>query len=80
MEVRVRFDETSQPKIYTNVLNTYTKGDLFCIYTKDEKVHKLPIAKIFDIVEDYGYHAEGCMPPPPSEEAEDINNDPAGIL
>ena len=43
---------------YEGVRNTYTKGDLFCVYLDNEKVHKYPIDTIFRIVEDYGTHAD----------------------
>ena len=61
MIVKIQLDETSQPVVYKNVVNTYTKGNLFCVYTSDDMVHKFPMTNIFRIVEDFGYHAEGSV-------------------
>ena len=54
--VSVQLRESSQPIVYKDVLNTYQKGDLFVIYTADEKSYKHPIDTIWRIVEEYGYH------------------------
>ena len=54
--VSVQLKESSQPILYESVLNTYQKGDLFVIYTKDEKSYKHPISTIWRVVENYGYH------------------------
>lgn len=35
----------------TDVVNTYQKGDLFCVLTKDNTVYKYPIMHIFCITE-----------------------------
>ena len=85
MEVKIQLDETSQPVIYKNALNTYTKGDLFCVYTEDDKVHKFPLNTIFRIVEDFGYHAEGSvlsgkpMPKPPIEPDYSVSDYPDSV-
>lgn len=52
MIVKVRLLLTSQELIYTNVWNTYQKGDLYCI-CDHETVVKIPIKHIFDIRESY---------------------------
>ena len=57
LTVRVELMQTSQPLIYTNVINTYQKGSMFVIYTAGELSHKHPIASIFRVTEDYGYHS-----------------------
>jgi len=54
--VAVHLRESSQPIVYTNVINTYQKGSLFVIYTADEKSYKHPLSTIWRIVEEYGYH------------------------
>ena len=54
--VSVQLKESSQPIVYKGVLNTYQKGDIFVIYTEDEKSYKHPMATIWRIVEEYGYH------------------------
>lgn len=54
MNVKVELFTTSQPLIFENVTNTYTKDGLFCIYIKSEsKVQKIPVINIFRITEDY---------------------------
>jgi len=54
--VNIQFLESSQPIVYENVLNTYQKGDLYVVYTANEKSYKHPIQTIWRIVEEYGYH------------------------
>jgi hypothetical protein len=54
--VIVQLKESSQPVVYEGVLNTYQKGDLFVIYTKDEVSYKHPIETIWRVKEEYGYH------------------------
>ena len=54
--VKVHLLESSQPIVYENVINTYQKGDLYVVYTADEKSFKHPICTIWRIVEEYGYH------------------------
>ena len=54
--VKVQLRESSQPIVYERVLNTYQKGDLFVVYTADEKSYKHPLSTIWRVVEEYGYH------------------------
>lgn len=53
----VYFQLASSPKEYTNVLNTYEKGGMFCVLFADDsgkkKVHKYPLNSIFRVEEDY---------------------------
>jgi len=56
LTVFVQLRETSQPVIYQNVENTYQKGDMFVIYTSDDKSYKHPMSTIWRVVEEYGYH------------------------
>ena len=56
MKIKIQRNETSQPLIYENVDNTYTKGNLFCVTFKDGEdrvVHKYPLCSIFRIEEEY---------------------------
>ncbi len=60
MKVQIELKETSQPIILEDVLNTYQKGDLFCVYLlagpeafQEERVYKFPISNIWRIKEDY---------------------------
>ena len=52
MKVKLYLNEMSQPIEYDNVVNTYQKGELFCIYF-DTKVHKYPVRKIWRVEESY---------------------------
>jgi len=53
MQIKIRRELSSRAKIYENVIDSYQKGDLYCIYLEDGKVIKIPIKKIFDIEEEY---------------------------
>ena len=56
MKIEIQRNETSQPIIYENVLNAYTKGPMYCVlFEKDGKrvTHKYPQCSIFRIIEDY---------------------------
>jgi hypothetical protein len=55
-EVIVHLKDQSQPLTYHDVINTYQKGDFYCVYVKDERVYKHPMADIWRVIEDYGYH------------------------
>lgn len=58
IKVTVHLKTQSQPIVYKEVINTYQKGDLFCVYLAKEISIKFPIADIFRIEEDYGYHGQ----------------------
>ena len=53
IQVRVELTETSQALRY-EAENTYTKGDLFCVFTTKGEVHKIPLRNIWRIIEEYG--------------------------
>jgi hypothetical protein len=56
MKIEIQRNETSQPIVYENVENSYTKGNMYCIlFIKNEKkiVHKYPLCSIFRVTEDY---------------------------
>lgn len=54
MRVKVRRERASQPMEFTDVTNAYEKGSFYCIYTSgSNQVRKIPIADIFDVVEEY---------------------------
>jgi len=55
-KVEVWLDETSEPVVYQEVINTYTKGKLYCVYCTDGNVYKYPIEHMFRTVEGYGTH------------------------
>jgi hypothetical protein len=52
MRVELWLKETSQPIIFENTKNAYTKGALYCVYVGDT-VNKFPIEHIFRVVESY---------------------------
>lgn len=56
MKVQIRLKDSSQPIERENVVNTYEKGNFYCLYLESELVKKYPLADIFDVTEDYGKH------------------------
>ena len=53
MRVEIYLKETSKRIEFDNVKNAYTKGDLYCVQTKDDWVYKYPLANIFNVRETY---------------------------
>ena len=56
MKIEIQRNETSLPIVYENVINAYTKGNMYCVlFLKDEKrkTHKYPLCSIFRVIEDY---------------------------
>ena len=56
MRIEIQRNETSQPLVYENAMNAYTKGNMYCILLeKDEKrvTHKYPLCSLFRVIEDY---------------------------
>jgi len=56
MKIEIQRNETSLPIVYENVINAYTKGNLYCVmFIKDGKriTHKYPLCSIFRVIEDY---------------------------
>lgn len=54
MKVEIYLQRTSQRIVFENATNTYQKGDLFCVFLKEEnKVYKYPMSTIFNIKESY---------------------------
>lgn len=56
MNITVHLKTQSQPIKHEKVINTYQKGDFYCVYVEGEVVYKYPIADIFRVIEDYGFH------------------------
>lgn len=55
-QIEIHLNEQSKPVIVSNVINTYTKGGLYCVfYTTENKrvVDKFPLCNIFRIRENY---------------------------
>lgn len=56
MRIEIQRNETSEPIIYENVINAYTKGPMYCVlFLKDgeRKTHKYPLVSLFRVIEDY---------------------------
>lgn len=55
--LKVHLLEQSNPIEYENIINCYTKGNLYCVYFEDDKgdnkVHKYPLMNIFRVEEVY---------------------------
>lgn len=50
-KVVVHLYTQSEPIVYEDVLNTYQKGDQFCVMLSDDEVHKYPLQHIFRVIE-----------------------------
>lgn len=56
MKIEIQRNETSQPIIYEDALNAYTKGPMYCVmFIKDEQrmTHKYPLVSLFRVIEEY---------------------------
>ncbi|MGV2975700.1 hypothetical protein AB1P65_09605 [Roseibium alexandrii] len=56
MKIEIQRNETSQPLVYENVLNAFTKGPMYCVmFNKDGQrvTHKFPLCSLFRVIEDY---------------------------
>ena len=57
METEIQLLSTSQPLVYDEVINTYTKGFMYCIFFKNSEgeqvTHKYPSMNIFRVIEPY---------------------------
>lgn len=53
-KVEVHLLSQSQPIVYDNVINTYTKDGLYCVLSSDKNiVDKYPTVNIFRVRESY---------------------------
>lgn len=56
MRIEIQRNETSQPLVYENALNAYTKGPMYCVLIEKDGqriTHKFPVCSIFRVIEDY---------------------------
>ena len=56
MRIEIQRNETSQPIVYEDIENAFTKGPMYCVmFVKDGKrmTHKYPLVSIFRVIEDY---------------------------
>jgi hypothetical protein len=50
LKVEIHRNETSQPIVYREADNAYTKGEMYCVLMGGE-VHKYPLSSIFRVIE-----------------------------
>lgn len=55
MKIKLRLEKVSRP-VEFEAGGAYEKGSFYCIRLADGTVIKTPIANIFQVVEEYGYH------------------------
>jgi len=56
MNLSIHLISQSQPIYYNNVINTYVKNGMYCIFVilnAEKKVYKYPLINIFRVIEDY---------------------------
>ncbi len=56
MKIEIQRNESSQPLVYENVINAYTKGNMYCVLIEKDGqriTHKYPLCSIFRVIEDY---------------------------
>jgi len=57
MKIEIQRNESSLPIRYDDVINAYTKGNLYCVLfvNKEQKrvTHKFPLCSLFRVIEDY---------------------------
>lgn len=56
MKIEIQRNESSYPIVYEDVINAYTKGNMYCVLIEKDgkrKTHKFPLCSLFRVVEDY---------------------------
>jgi len=53
MTIQIHLLSQSNPIVYENVKNAYTKDGMYCIYKDDGFVDKFPFVNIFRVRESY---------------------------
>jgi hypothetical protein len=56
VKIQIQRNETSQPIVYENAVDAYTKGPMYCVLLVidgQRVTHKYPLASLFRVVEDY---------------------------
>lgn len=54
--IEIQRNETSNPIVYDDAINAYTKGPMYCVlFEKDGKrvTHKFPLCSLFRVIEMY---------------------------
>lgn len=55
MKITIRLQQLSDPMIFEDIYNAYTKGPLYCLRLKDNSTLKFPLVSIFSIKEETKY-------------------------
>jgi len=58
MKVTLRLQQASEPMFFNDVLNAYTKENLFCMRLADGETLKFPLISIFSIREGGSYSSQ----------------------
>jgi len=58
MKVTLRLHQASQPMYFTNILNCYTKGEMYCLRLPDGDTLKFPLTSIFSVLEGKAYTSQ----------------------
>jgi|GEM_PF-2110129 len=57
MIIEIQRNESSFPIVYADVINAYTKGNMYCVLfinsNKKRVTHKFPLCSLFRVIEDY---------------------------
>lgn len=51
--VMIHMNSQSKPIEYNNVVNSYTKDNMYCVYTSEGMIYKYPACNIFRVIETY---------------------------
>ena len=56
-KIEIQRNESSEPIVYENAINAYTKGPMYCILfvnSHGERItHKFPVMSLFRVIEQY---------------------------
>ena len=58
MKVTLRLHQASEPMVFENIKNCYTKGGLFCMRLAGGDTLKFPLMGVFSIKEHGGYTSQ----------------------
>jgi len=62
MEVKLRLQQSSEPMVFKDIKNAYTKDNLFCMRLQTNETLKFPLVSIFSILESNGYSSQVKKP------------------
>jgi len=61
MRIKLRLEKVANP-IEFDAAGAYEKGSFYCVRLANGDVIKTPLANIFQVVEEYGYHSPKGAP------------------